>query len=248
MKIIFLIDTSISMNRSFNCGFSYLDAAKIGVEHYFSRLKQLEQKQKDSLNSYALVTYDEPPFCIKSHFQHSEKQFMNALKFLKAIDLSTPGRSFACIFDYINSLRFSNDIDTVGSGRFIGDADTTMFFWFTDGGMFFDASKSILSDRIDIPGLRSPGAELFNEPFRWDQRLYTILLKPDYSKSPINNYIKLLSEVMWGSCWTISSVSGIRQCIDNCIGAAKPFHNVLPQMAVSHVSGAIVTFEEGCLY
>ena len=45
----------------------------------------------------------------------------------------------------------------------------------TDGGKL-TSSRSIKSE-IELPGSTLPGANLVNEPFRWDQRVFTLKLK-----------------------------------------------------------------------
>lgn len=45
----------------------------------------------------------------------------------------------------------------------------------TDGGKL-TSLRSIKSE-IELPGSTLPGANLINEPFRWDQRVFTLMLK-----------------------------------------------------------------------
>ena len=45
----------------------------------------------------------------------------------------------------------------------------------TDGGKL-TSSRSIKAE-IELPGSTLPGANLVNEPFRWDQRVFTLKLK-----------------------------------------------------------------------
>ncbi|KAB1253026.1 Integrator complex subunit 6-like [Camelus dromedarius] len=81
--LLFLIDTSASMNQRTDLGTSYLDIAKGAVE-LFLKVKGGEGRDGDSSRGmgvvvdlaarpdpasrgdrYMLVTYDEPPYCIK---------------------------------------------------------------------------------------------------------------------------------------------------------------------------------------
>ncbi|XP_030160789.1 integrator complex subunit 6-like isoform X8 [Lynx canadensis] len=60
--LLFLIDTSASMNQRTDLGTSYLDIAKGAVE-LFLKLRARDPASRG--DRYMLVTYDEPPYCIK---------------------------------------------------------------------------------------------------------------------------------------------------------------------------------------
>lgn len=60
--LLFLIDTSASMNQRTYLGTTYLDIAKGAVE-IFMKLRARDPASRG--DRYMLVTYDEPPYCIK---------------------------------------------------------------------------------------------------------------------------------------------------------------------------------------
>ncbi|KAK2084031.1 hypothetical protein P7K49_039267 [Saguinus oedipus] len=60
--LLFLVDTSASMNQRTDLGTSYLDIAKGAVE-LFLKLRARDPASRG--DRYMLVTYDEPPYCIK---------------------------------------------------------------------------------------------------------------------------------------------------------------------------------------
>ncbi|XP_039244093.1 uncharacterized protein LOC113997719, partial [Pipra filicauda] len=60
--LLFLIDTSASMNQRAYLGTSYLDIAKGAVE-IFMKLRARDPASRG--DRYMLVTFDEPPYCIK---------------------------------------------------------------------------------------------------------------------------------------------------------------------------------------
>ncbi|RMC19700.1 hypothetical protein DUI87_03264 [Hirundo rustica rustica] len=75
--LLFLIDTSASMNQRAYLGTSYLDIAKGAVE-IFMKLRARDPASRG--DRYMLVTFDEPPYCIKCkaifsgpHCRHSRR-------------------------------------------------------------------------------------------------------------------------------------------------------------------------------
>ena len=71
-----------------------------------------------------------------------------------------------------------------------------------------------MTDRIHIPGGKTPGIDGFYEPFRWEQRLYTLILSSD--DRAVNTQIRALSEHMGGQIWRAQTVFQLLQTIDNC--------------------------------
>ena len=78
-----------------------------------------------------------------------------------------------------------------------------------------------------------PGADLTVEPFRWDQRLFTILLKPPAScdgNNGLNNtvteggdsLIGPMSEVTGGKCLTVQSMNALLLAISNLLPRLVP--------------------------
>ncbi|KAJ3383486.1 Integrator complex subunit 6 [Lobulomyces angularis] len=240
---VFVIDTSASMNQEFQRGFSKLDCAKNAVEQFF----KWETKRNDNYNNkYMLVTYDDFPSCIKSYPEQSISHLLKELKHLKAYDLSQAGQTMASIFDFLNVYRFRKE--TIGSGRYIGNLETTLLYWFTDGGTFYQGRGSEvgnMSDNLSLPGLTSAGASTYIEPFRWDQRLYTILLNTENIQPRIITQLRSMSENMGGECWSIDNIKSLIHCIDNCMGGVKPLHpDCQPQRSICAIEGVTVFFEE----
>lgn len=86
--LLFLIDTSASMNQRTDLGTSYLDIAKGAVE-LFLKLRARDPASRG--DRYMLVTYDEPPYCIKAGWKENHATFMSELKNLQASGLTTLG-------------------------------------------------------------------------------------------------------------------------------------------------------------
>nr|XP_020825632.1 integrator complex subunit 6 isoform X2 [Phascolarctos cinereus] len=141
--LLFLIDTSASMNQRSHLGTTYLDTAKGAVET-FMKLRARDPASRG--DRYMLVTFEEPPYAIKAGWKENHATFMNELKNLQAEGLTTLGQSLRTAFDLLNLNRLVTGIDNYG--------------------------------QLHLP-LNSPlpGSELTKEPFRWDQRLFALVLR-----------------------------------------------------------------------
>ncbi|GJJ75105.1 hypothetical protein EMPS_07463 [Entomortierella parvispora] len=239
MIIIFLVDTSASMNNSFSNGMSALECTKSGIEHLIKHLPQVKPVDKHN-DKYMLVTYDDGLGCIKSTLKDPLSSLLKELKMLKANDLSNPGASLSTIFDFLNAHRVHNGLDTPATGRFPGTIEPSIILWFTDGGKQASATSQL--ERLNIPGITSAGVDYYHEPFRWDQRLYTIFLEPNADM--VDQQLGVLSTVMGGACYRVRTLRHMLQAIDCMLGISKiPPTQYSPQ-AVLHIYGVVVNFED----
>ncbi|KAH6578586.1 hypothetical protein BASA60_003552 [Batrachochytrium salamandrivorans] len=233
MIYVFLVDTSVSMNSLFSDKLSVLEVAKAGIENFFKW--ELRKPQRKS-NKYMLVTYQEVPGCFKSILTEDEKVLLEASRSLKATDMTSAGPAMASIFDYLAAYRMRNRIDPPGVGRYLGGHEATLIFWFTDGFGFNSAAG--VEDTINIPGSKLSGLDYAIEPFRWEQRLYTIGLMPE--SAPVNPHLTAMSDVMGGKFWKISSARHLTKCMENCLGARQrnaQNQDIPPAHPISHIEG-----------
>ncbi|XP_072370310.1 integrator complex subunit 6 isoform X3 [Scyliorhinus torazame] len=115
--LLFLIDTSASMSQRTHLGTTYLDIAKGAVET-FMKLRARDPASRG--DRYMLVTFDDPPYGIKAGWKENHATFMNELKNLQAVGLSTLGQSLRTSFDLLNLNRLVTGIDNYGqSTQFI---------------------------------------------------------------------------------------------------------------------------------
>ncbi|KAG0096731.1 Integrator complex subunit 6 [Podila epicladia] len=239
MIVIFLVDTSASMNQKFSNGMSALECTKSGIEHMVKHLPQVKPADKHN-DKFILVTYEDGPGCIKSSFKDPLPHLIKELKVLKAQDMSNPGMSLSTVFDLLSAYRVYHSIDTPGSGRFPGSIEPCVILWFTDGGK--QSSPAGVFDRLNIPGITSAGADYFHEPFRWDQRLYTIFLEPN--AEVVDPQLSILSNVMGGASYRVRTVRHMLQAMDCMLGISKiPPTQYSPQ-AVLHIYAIVVNFED----
>ncbi|KAF9098075.1 Integrator complex subunit 6 [Mortierella sp. AD031] len=248
MIIVFLVDTSASMNQKFSNGMSALECTKSGIEHLV-KVKPAERHN----DKYMLVTYEESAGCVKSSLKEPLPHLIKELKVLKAQDMSNPGSSLSTIFNILNAYRVHHNLDTPASGRFPGTIEPTIIMWFTDGGR--QASPQGILDRVrqtvcfkvvvyilNIPGITSAGVDYYHEPFRWDQRLYTIFLEPNAEM--VDPQLSVLSSVMGGTSYRVRTLRHMLQAMDCMLGISKiPPTQYSPQ-AVLHIYGVVVNFED----
>uniref|UniRef100_A0A8C5UD60 Integrator complex subunit 6 like n=1 Tax=Malurus cyaneus samueli TaxID=2593467 RepID=A0A8C5UD60_9PASS len=124
--LLFLIDTSASMNQRAYLGTSYLDIAKGAVEIFM----KVSARRGDR---YMLGTFDEPPYCIKAGWKENHATFMNELKNLQASGLTTLGQALRSSFDLLNLNRLVSGIDNYGQGRNPFFLEPSILITITDG-------------------------------------------------------------------------------------------------------------------
>uniref|UniRef100_A0A4W3HAL6 VWFA domain-containing protein n=1 Tax=Callorhinchus milii TaxID=7868 RepID=A0A4W3HAL6_CALMI len=165
--LLFLIDTSASMSQRSHLGTSYLDIAKGAVETF---MKLFFSHVRYSL--YSSPKY----FIFQAGWKENHATFMNELKHLQAVGLTTLGQSLRTSFDLLNLNRLVTGIDNYGQGRNPFFLEPSIIVTITDGNKL--TSNSGVQEELHLP-LNSPlpGSELTKEPFRWDQRLFALVLR-----------------------------------------------------------------------
>ncbi|XP_041857582.1 integrator complex subunit 6 isoform X3 [Melanotaenia boesemani] len=171
--LLFLIDTSASMNQRTHLGTTYLDIAKGAVET-FMKLRGRDPASRG--DRYMLVNFEDVPFGIKAGWKESHATFMTELRNLQATGLTTIGQSLRTAFDLLNLNRLVTGIDNYGQGRNPFFLEPAIIIAITDGSKL--TSTSGVQDELHLPLTTPlPGSELTKEPFRWDQRLFALVLR-----------------------------------------------------------------------
>lgn len=117
---------------------------------------------------------------------------MNELKNLTATGMTTMGPALKNAFDLLNINRMQTGIDTYGQGRCPFFLEPSIIIVITDGGRM--SMTSGVSEELNLPMHSSvPGSELTKEPFRWDQRLFSIVLRLTGTYNSPNDGIQSLN-------------------------------------------------------
>lgn len=171
--ILFLIDTSASMSqKAYVNGVqkSYLDIAKGAVETF---LKYRQRSQDCMGDRYMLLTFEDPPCNVKAGWKENHFTFINELKNLQATGLTCMGDALKNAFDLLNLNRMQSGIDTYGQGRCPFYLEPSVIIVITDGGRY--SYKNGVHQEIIMN--QYTGMKLTKEPFRWDQRLFSLVLR-----------------------------------------------------------------------
>nr|XP_031301542.1 integrator complex subunit 6-like isoform X10 [Camelus dromedarius] len=234
--LLFLIDTSASMNQRTDLGTSYLDIAKGAVE-LFLKVKGADPASRG--DRYMLVTYDEPPYCIKAGWKENHATFMSELKNLQASGLTTLGQALRSSFDLLNLNRLISGIDNYGQGRNPFFLEPSILITITDGNKL--TSTAGVQEELHLP-LNSPlpGSELTKEPFRWDQRLFALVLRlpglastePEQlgSVPTDESAITQMCEVTGGRSYCVRTQRMLNQCLESLVQKVQ--------------SGVVINFEK----
>uniref|UniRef100_A0AAQ4RSE0 Integrator complex subunit 6 like n=1 Tax=Gasterosteus aculeatus aculeatus TaxID=481459 RepID=A0AAQ4RSE0_GASAC len=234
--LLFLLDTSASMNQRTYLGTTYLDVAKGAVE-VFMKLRARDPASRG--DRYMLVTFDDPPYGVKAGWKENHATFMCELKNLQASGLTTLGHALRTAFDLLNLNRLVSGIDNYGQGRNPFFLEPSVIITITDGNKLTHSSG--VPDELHLP-LNSPlaGSELTKEPFRWDQRLFALVLRLPGAASPDTEQlgsvptdesaITQMCEVTGGRSYCVRTQRMLNQCLESLVQKVQ--------------SGVVINFEK----
>ncbi|OMH79874.1 Protein DDX26B [Zancudomyces culisetae] len=228
-------------------GPSRLDCAK-------SIAEQILQKLGNQPNDrYMLITYDESgESCIKSNFKDSQEVLLAKISELRAVDKVNAGNALSTIFEQLRMVRLAYDIDTYGQGRYPMLHELTNIIWLTDGTSIINSNGGL--EKLNIPATHTYWTEMYQEPFRWDQRMFILFLHEQDDRElcykGFNSSEHLLSpmSVVMGGSGGIFHIGSAKQahkvieqlCPPRKIIGAKP----LTGMGLLSTAGVVVNFEK----
>nr|XP_025964161.1 integrator complex subunit 6 isoform X2 [Dromaius novaehollandiae] len=164
---------------------------------------------------------------------------MNELKNLQAEGLTTLGQSLRTAFDLLNLNRLVTGIDNYGQGRNPFFLEPAIIITVTDGSKL--TTTSGIQEELHLP-LNSPlpGSELTKEPFRWDQRLFALVLRLPGITAPESEQIAgvpvddsaitPMCEVTGGRSYCVCSPRMLNQCLESLVQKVQ--------------SGVVINFEK----
>lgn len=186
----------------------------------------MRQKSPESRGDrYMLLTFEEYPRNIKAGWKENLQTFMNELKNLEANGMTTMGSALKQVFDTLNINRMQTGIDMYGQGRYPFYLEPAVIVVISDGGKL--TTQASVQFELNLPMHSSvPGSELTREPFRWDQRLYALVLRMA-GTPPMNQEsghvasdyspIDAMCEVTGGRSYAVTSQRVLHQCIDSLV-------------------------------
>ncbi|RKP04464.1 hypothetical protein THASP1DRAFT_33766 [Thamnocephalis sphaerospora] len=187
MIIVFLVDTSTYAARCFADGTTLLDATRTAARSLAQRIRQTSPSTR-----FMLVSYAPGIKATKCSLADSPDELAYALERLRPDDAWNGGNALGTVFDALQLDRSLRQTDTFGKGRLPGIFDPVKVLWFSYGG-----HRGQDEQRLEIPGSTCPGAELYREPFRWDQRINALLMLPE-GETPAAEQIGMMANVTGG--------------------------------------------------
>eukprot|EP00731_Ephydatia_muelleri_P030070 Em0021g593a len=209
------------MNQRTYLGTSYLDVAKVAIEMF---MKYRSRDPASRGDRYMLVTFEEPPNAIKAGWKENHATFISELKNLKAVSLTSFSRALKEAFDLLNVHRLHTGIDYYGQGRNPFFLEPAVVIAITDGGKAVNSSST--DNELLLPaGQGGEGCELTKELYRWDQRLFTVVLRlpgvggasATYNESNhlSQSSIYALCEATGGKGYTVVDQKSLTQCMES---------------------------------
>ncbi|KTG31770.1 hypothetical protein cypCar_00016460, partial [Cyprinus carpio] len=159
-------------------------------------------------------------------WKENHATFMSELKNLQASGLTTLGHALRAGFDLLNLNRLVSGIDNYGQGRNPFFLEPSVIITITDGNKLTHSSG--VAEELHLP-LNSPlpGSELTKEPFRWDQRLFALVLRlpgmavPDSeqlgSVPTDESAITQMCEVTGGRSYCVRTQRMLNQCLESLV-------------------------------
>lgn len=155
---------------------------------------------------------------------------MNELKNLQCYSMTTMGVAVKQAFDVLNINRMTSGIDTYGQGRCPFFLETSVIVLITDGGKLTTING--VHEEFNLPmNSPVPGSEMTREPFRWDQRLFALVLR--LTGTPVvesrnpgivpsdSSPVDAMCEVTGGRSYCITSYKMLNQCIDSLVSKVQ---------------------------
>ncbi|EGC34275.1 hypothetical protein DICPUDRAFT_79965 [Dictyostelium purpureum] len=172
MLITFVVDTSGSMSQKTTNGMTLLDCCKAAIEH-FIKIRSKDASMRN--DRFFLITSEENSLtAVKIGWKDNFNTFIQEVKNLVCKDMSNLGFSLQKAFDNLNLFRIQSSIDNYGQGRNPWFIEPAIIVLLTDG-------SSLTNNMSIVENFTLPKNVLNNdptiEPFRWDQRLFSIVLK-----------------------------------------------------------------------
>ncbi|XP_067903169.1 integrator complex subunit 6 isoform X3 [Heterodontus francisci] len=164
---------------------------------------------------------------------------MNELKNLQATGLTALGQVLRTSFDLLNLNRLVSGIDNYGQGRNPFFLEPSVIITISDGSKM--TNNGGVQEELHLP-LNSPlpGSELTKEPFRWDQRLFALVLRLPGASSleaeqlgsvpSDESAVTQMCEVTGGRSYCVRTQRMLNQCLESLVQKVQ--------------SGVVINFEK----
>jgi len=227
------------MNQKTIQGQRLIDHAKTAIENFINKVRCRDPSART--DQYVLITTQDDGAGIRVGLKDNQMTFWSELRSIQAHGLSNLGTAIQVAFDLINCDRWENDLDTIGRGRLPWMIKPTSIIVFTDGGKL--TSQGNIKNELVIPGSTLPAFPLkpYLEPFRWDQRVFSMTLKLNGNDeaegkpaSAVTDHLAPLCDVTGGRNHTVTSPKALMDSL----------HAIGSRIQSSSGTGVMVSFEK----
>ncbi|GMT03500.1 hypothetical protein PENTCL1PPCAC_25674 [Pristionchus entomophagus] len=236
--ILFLVDSSASMAQRNYMGCSAIDTAKTIVQDILKlRQRDINNRQTDR---YMLFSTEEFPTCVKAGWKEGSGVFHEQLKALRPCGKFPLKQALLSALHFVNLNRAQTGVDYYGHGRFPHLQESVVVVTISDGSGVSDL-PSDFELRSD-PKNPAPGSEYTEEAFRWDQRVFSIVLRMG-ARTPVEPRISICAPVCIepGVIQRVCAATGGRSFTMVSHKQQSNVIEVLTQMI--HINGIVLRFE-----
>ncbi|KAI8909832.1 hypothetical protein EDD86DRAFT_206337, partial [Gorgonomyces haynaldii] len=245
MRFVFLVDTSPSMQTLFDNKISYIETARSMITAWIrarTDLKRSPQHEKAiSQDSYAIFDYEQ--LLLSTDDMDLVQEIALSLQIAGE---SRHGAALQRVFNYCSCFTRA---DAMG---YYPDEEGIIIYWITDADSV--RQEDTVNNHLIIHGIKAPGAQLYQEPFRWNHRLFPLILVPQQGSvnSVMHEYISNLAIATGGFSILLNTLNQSINCILNSIafgtGRGKGHvmfidEKIAPYPAFASVEGCMVNFE-----
>uniref|UniRef100_A0A9I3GJ59 VWFA domain-containing protein n=1 Tax=Anopheles farauti TaxID=69004 RepID=A0A9I3GJ59_9DIPT len=223
--LVFLLDNTPSMAQQTAANgekLSYLDIAKRSVDLILKKRERTEHSEEDQ---YLLMTFDRPPDHVKACWTESLKDVKRAVSRVQITGTESIDRAIRRVFRLLNLERMVRGCDTYGSGRIPACAMPTFILLVTN-------KRTVGCDQDFVRFYRlpshDPGALLTRQPYRWDQRLFSLVLRiPAHPPNMLPYDHPECSQETWrmqdmcritgGMAYEVESLANLKMYVENLL-------------------------------
>ncbi|CAH8435010.1 unnamed protein product [Heterobilharzia americana] len=228
--IVFLLDNSAAMNQRTFQGTTLLDVAKSATEIFFK-----VRMSKSRVDRYFVLTLNAEPNYIKltGWKQNVDLQLLHsALNNIKPdgqIDLST---GIQRTFRMLNINRLQLGLENYGMGIYPSCIEPAVVICITGS-----VNACYLNEHVKDASMASVesavlGTVLTKDPYRWDYRLYSLVLRypafvsnlsaGNFPKPEIDSPLKRFTEETGGENFDVYDGRELHQCIESLVAKCQP--------------------------
>lgn len=203
---LLVLDTSCSMRQKTFHHLSLLDLSKAAMERI---IHQTSIQPSIGQNSNQV---NQRRFLLSTCHGVIRNDIIRNMKSLGAWDLTRLEVAIRDGLKEMNKWRMFRRVDHFGQGRWIGYAEPSCIIVFTDKGKLTSMERGT-SDKLFVP-MDAGGVVMQQqwclEPFRWDQKVFGVVLSVPYYDEEVNDGVDVSDNGLLG-------LGGIQKCTDSVL-------------------------------